>query len=189
MADLARAHLLVEHLQGFFQWREMVLGQVLVAQLAEEVGAAFRPVQLVEVDAIGLQAPQALFQCRDDVLPVVPELTVADMADAIAGAGHLAGQYPVVPIALAGEPVTDDALGSGIGFRPRGYRIHLGGIDEVDARGLGPGNLFECLGLIVLLAPGHGAQTQRADLEVGATQLTVVHRLLAPWLWSFIKAG
>ncbi len=56
MADLARAHLLVEHFEGFFQRGEVVLWQVLVAQLAEEVGAALGPVQLVQVDAVGLQA-------------------------------------------------------------------------------------------------------------------------------------
>jgi hypothetical protein len=137
MADLAGAHLLVEHFEGFFQRREHVVGQVLVAQLAEEVGAALGPVQLVQVDAVGLQALEACIQRGDDVLAVVLELAVADVADAVAGAGDLAGQHPVVAVAV-GEPVADDAFGGGVGFRARRHRVHLGGVDEVDAGGLGP---------------------------------------------------
>jgi hypothetical protein len=116
VADLAGAHLLVEHFEGFFQRREHVVGLVLVAQLAEEVGAALRPVQLVQVDAVGLQALEAGIQRGDDVLAVVLELAVADVVDAVAGAGDLAGQHPVVAVAAAFEPVADDAFGGGVGF-------------------------------------------------------------------------
>jgi hypothetical protein len=171
MADLAGAHLLVEHFEGFFQRREHVVGQVLVAQLAEEVGAAFGPVQLVQVDAVGLQALEACIQRGDDVLAVVLELAVADVADAVAGAGDLAGQQPVVAVAAACEPVADDAFGGGVGFRARRHRVHLGGVDEVDAGGLGPLDLGEGLILGVLLAPGHGAQAEGADVEVGTAEL------------------
>ncbi|MNC78552.1 hypothetical protein D3C75_1307890 [compost metagenome] len=80
------------------------------------------------------------------------------MADAIARAGHLAGQDPLGTITAGLEPVADDALGGGVGFRARRYRIHLGGIDEIDPGSLGAFDLGERLGLVILLAPGHGAQ-------------------------------
>ncbi|MNJ33806.1 hypothetical protein D3C77_284960 [compost metagenome] len=160
---------------------------MLVTQLAEEVGAAFGPVQLVEVDPVGLQALEAVVQGGDDVLAVVLELAVANVADAVAGAGHLAGQDPVGAVAAGLEPVADDAFGGGVGFRAWRNRVHLGGIDEIDSGGLGALDLREGLGLVILLAPGHGAQAQGADIEVGTAQLAVVHRHL-PGKRS-IKAG
>ena len=118
MADLAGAHLFVEYFEGFFQWREQVVRQMLVAQFAEEVGAALGPMQLVQVDAIGVQALQAVLQRSDDMLAVVLELAVADMADAVAGTCDFAREDPVVAIAMTAEPVADDALGGVIRGRP-----------------------------------------------------------------------
>ncbi|MNE88860.1 hypothetical protein D3C80_1862080 [compost metagenome] len=92
------------------------------------------------------------------MLAVVLELAVADVADAVARACNLAGQHPVVAITVVTEPVADDALGGGVGFRARRHRIHLGGIDEIDPGSLGAFDLGERLGLVILLAPGHGAQ-------------------------------
>ncbi|MOA41622.1 hypothetical protein D3C78_1636010 [compost metagenome] len=114
------------------------------------------------------------------MLAVVLELAVADVADAVAGAGDLAGQHPVIAIAIVTQPVADDALGGGVGFGAWRHRVHLGGVDEVDPGGLGPGNLLEGLGLDVLLAPGHGAQAQGADIEVGTAELAVFHRVDTP---------
>ncbi|MCY1436774.1 hypothetical protein D9M71_529100 [compost metagenome] len=137
--------------------------------------------QLVEVDPVGLQALEAVVQGGDDVLAVVLELAVTDMADAVARACNLAGQDPRVAVAMVTEPVADDALGGRVGLRAGRDRVHLGGVDEVDPGGLGPGNLFVGLGLDVLLAPGHGAQAQGADVEVGTAELAVFHRLFTPW--------
>lgn len=78
MADLAGAHLLVEHFQGFLQRCE-ALFLVLVAELAEEVGPPLRPVQLVEVQPVCLQALQAGIEGGDDVLAVELEVAVAHM--------------------------------------------------------------------------------------------------------------
>jgi len=89
VADLAGLDLFTQHFQGFLQ-RGEVLFLVAIAELAEEVGAALRPVQLVEVDPVGLQALEAVVQRRDYVLAIVLELAAADVVDAVAGAGHLA---------------------------------------------------------------------------------------------------
>ncbi|MDT4866689.1 hypothetical protein FQZ97_1015560 [compost metagenome] len=134
--------------------------------------------QLVEVDPVGLQALEAGIQGSGDVLAVVLKVAAADMADAVARAGDLARQDPVGTVAAPGEPVADDGFGGAVGFSARWHRIHLGGIHEVDAVGLGPLDLSEGFGLGVLLAPGHRAQAKAADLEVGAAKLAVFHRCL-----------
>ncbi|MNP13392.1 hypothetical protein D3C76_1056710 [compost metagenome] len=177
MADLAGAYLFVQRFQGFLQ-RGEVLFAVLVSQLAEEVGAALRPVQLVEVDPVGLQPLQAGVEGGDDVLAVVLQLAVADMADAVAGAGDLAGEDPVVAIAVLAEPVADDLFGARIGFRAGRYRVHLGGVDEVDAGCPGALDLREGFRLAVLFAPGHGSQAERTHLDVGLAERTVLHAKL-----------
>ena len=110
VADLAGLHLLIQRFEGFFQRGEVVFVLVLVAQLAEEVGTAFRPVQLVEVDPVGLQALEAGVQGFDDVLAVVAQVTVADVIDGVAGASDLAGEDPVGTVATALEVITDVAL-------------------------------------------------------------------------------
>src|SRR5690606_23756370 len=155
--------------------RGEVLLLVAVAELAEEVGAALGPVQLVEVDPVGLQALQALVQGGDYVLAVVLQVAAADVADAVAGAGHLARQDPLGAIAADLEVVADDALGGAVGLGTRRHRVHLGGIEEVDAGGAGAVDMGEALGLAVLLAPGHAAQAEGANPDVAAAQLTVFH--------------
>ena len=72
--------------------------------------------QLVEVQPVCLQALQAGIEGGDDVLAVEFEVAVAHMADAVAGAGDLAGEDPVGAVAAAAEPVADDALGAGVGL-------------------------------------------------------------------------
>ncbi|KAF1003484.1 MAG: hypothetical protein GAK36_00245 [Pseudomonas sp.] len=174
MPNLAGTNLFVECLQGFFQ-RSEVLVLVAIAQLAEEVGAAFRPVQLVQVHPIGAQALEAGIQGGHDVLAVQARLAVADMRDAIATGGDLGGQDPVLPVFALGEPVADDGFGAGVGFGARRYRVHLCGVDEIDAGSTGEVDLGEGFGFAVLLAPGHAAKAQGADLQVGAAERTIFH--------------
>src|SRR5690606_14403138 len=68
MADLAGAHQVVQYLQGILYGSDLLLGVVLVTELAEEVGVPVRPVQLIEVDMFGLQSLQAALQRGGDVL-------------------------------------------------------------------------------------------------------------------------
>lgn len=178
MADLAGLDLLIQSFEGFFQRRQVFFGLVLVAQLAEKVGAAFRPVQLVEVDPVGLQALEARVQGFGDVLAVVLEAAIADVVDGVAGAGDLAGEDLVGTVAAAFEVITDVALGGGVGVGLGRHRVHFRGVEEVDPRGLGPFDLCEGLCLAVLLAPGHGAQGYRAHVQIGSAQLSIVHRVL-----------
>ncbi len=68
VADLAGLDLLVQCFEGVFQGRQVGFDLVLVTQLTEEIGAALWPVQLVQVDVIGLQALEAGVHGFGDVL-------------------------------------------------------------------------------------------------------------------------
>ncbi len=120
VANLAGCYLFCQNLQGFFQWCDVFLFFVLVAELAEEVIAALRPMQLAEVNPVRLQAFQAGIQRGNYECAVVLELAVTDIADAVAWAGNLAGQDPVGAVAMGFEVIADDLLGVAVGFGARG---------------------------------------------------------------------
>src|SRR5690606_23183628 len=98
--------------------------------------------------------------------------------DTVAGAGDLVGDDPLATIAVHLEVVADDALGGAVGLAAWRYRVHLGGVDEVDPGGARALNLGEGIGFIVLLAPSHAAQAKGADAQIAAAQLTIFHALL-----------
>src|SRR5690606_35965069 len=125
---------LVQYLQGILYGGDLLLGVVLVAELAEEVGVPVRPVQLIEIDMLGLQALQAAFQRSGDVLAGEPGGAVTDVLHVAVRAGDLAGQHPLDAIATLAKVLADDALTGTLGFRPRRYRVHLRAVDEVAAR-------------------------------------------------------
>ena len=75
------------------------------AERLVDVGSGLRAVHLVEVDPVGLQAPQAVLHLADD-----PAARVAALVRVVAhGAVHLGGEYDAVAAAL--ERLTDDLLG------------------------------------------------------------------------------
>ncbi len=160
MADSTGSDFVIKGGKRFFQRCEIVVRQVLVAQTPEKVRAAFRPMQLIKVDPVGLQSAQAVIQGGANVLTVESRTAVANVADAVAGAGDLGCEYPVGSIAAAVEVVANVLLGGGVGFRARRNGIHLRSIDEVDASGFGHVDLSEGVSLGVLLAPCHGAEAE-----------------------------
>src|SRR5690606_32950819 len=89
----------------------------------------------------------------------------ADMVHVAAGAGDLAGQYPVVALAPLAQVVADDGLGGAVGLAAGWHWVHLGTINEVDAGVPRSVDLGKGIALGILLAPGHGAQTQVADFQ------------------------
>ena len=160
--------MLIQYFEGFFECSEVFVRVVFVAQLAKEVCAALRPMQLVKVDPVGLQAFEAGIQGLHDVGAVVFELPVTNVIDAVARACDFAGQYPVGAVATAFKPIADIALGAGVGFCFRGDGVHLGGIDEVDTGVFCVFDLSEGFILSVLFAPGHGSEGDGAYFHVGA---------------------
>src|SRR3546814_2316696 len=106
-----------------------------VAQLPEKVGAAFRPMQLVQVDPVGLQTPKAVIERGADLFAIESRLTVANVCNAVAGSRDLRGYDPVGSVAPALEVISYVLLSGCVGFRARRHRVHLGRIYEVDEIG------------------------------------------------------
>src|SRR3712207_8621737 len=57
----------------------------------------------------------------------------------------------------------------------RSNRIEFGRVEEVDALVEGVVHLRVTVGLVVLLAPGHGAEADEADFEVRAAERSEEH--------------
>src|SRR5690554_837427 len=102
----------------------------------------------------------------------------ATQRKSVAGAGRFARQHDVIAPSALREPRANIGFGATLRFRARRYRIHLGGIDEIDSLGERVIELLVSLFFGVLLAPGHGSQTDLTDLDVGLPQPAVLH--LAP---------
>ena len=155
--------------------RRAVLGRVEV-QGTEGRHVARRPVNLVEVDHLGLQAAQAALAGFDDA--GLAHLG-AQPGHATRRAGHLGGQHHLLPRArVAGEPVADDGFRRTAGFGLGRHGVHLGRVDEVHAafersvqHGVG-------VGLADLLAKGHGAQADGGDVQVGVVKGGRLHEML-----------
>ena len=132
---------------------------------------------LVEVDVVRLEPREALVDRLDDVgarkrrLPVAVSKPVAlTAADDLRGKDHArAGALP------RGEPGADDLLRAPLRFALGRDGIHLGGVEQVHAAVDREVHLLVALRFGVLLAPGHGAERQRAHLEPGVAERAVLH--------------
>src|SRR5690606_10844179 len=130
------------------------------------------PVDLVEIDIIGLEAAEAGLQRLADSGAVGPPSAAQETA---AAAADLAGQDPFVAVAMGGEPIADDFLGAAAGRGAARHGIEFGRIHEIDTGIARQGDLRMALGLGILAAPGHGAEADIGDLEVRATERLELH--------------
>jgi hypothetical protein len=78
--------------------------------------------------------------------------------------------------ASALQPSPDDPFGRALCLRPRRDRIEFGRVEEIDALLEGVVHLGVAFGLGVLLTPGHGAETDGRDLQIGAAETTIFHK-------------
>ena len=139
-----------------------------IGQRAErlvDVGVGLGAVDLVEVDPVRLEAPQAVLDRARD-----PAARVAELVRIVAHlAVELGGQHDVVALA-ARQGLADDLLGLAA-------RVDVGGVDEVDPgveRGVDDPDRL----VVVGVAPGaehHGAEAEWADLDSGAAECAVFH--------------
>ena len=171
-AYLAGIDQFLEGRQCLFQIGGLLVLVVGIAQATEEVGRTVRPVQLVEIDVVGVQACKA---CVDGLMKMGASQarSAADVLDT--GAGSLGGDDHVVAALAALEPGAYIALGQSLGFGLGWHRVHLGGVDEVDAEGHRAVELGMGLGLGVLLAEGHGSKAQATDVDAGVAKGTDLH--------------
>jgi hypothetical protein len=142
-----------------------------------EGGGAVDVVELVDVDVVGLEPLEARVHRPPDVEG--GQLVVVRPGGAVAGhvAVDLGGEDGLVAMRGAlREPVADDLLGTALVLAPA---VHVGGVEEVDARVEGRIHDRVGVGLIGLRAEVHGAEDESADLESGASELRVLHVSLA----------
>src|SRR3954451_478831 len=146
IADLAGMHQVAERSEGLL-----------------DVGVDLGPVHLVEVDPVGLEPAQAVLDLTDDPAPGVAETVHVVAHPAV----ELGGEDDVVATAL--ERLADDRLGLAVG-------VDVGGVDEVDAGVEGAADDPDAVGVVgvAVAAEHHGAEGQRADLEAGPAEGSVL---------------
>ena len=148
----------------------------VVVQIAEGRHMALGPVDLVEVDHIGLQAAQAGVAGGHDVRRR-HALALTHPRHAARWAGHLAGQHHLVAQPRVGlEPVADDGLGGAIGFGAGGHRIHLRRVPEIHAALQRVAEHRMGIGFTDLLAKRHRAQANGRNLQITAAKEDVLHK-------------
>ena len=128
---------------------------------------------LVEVDMVGLHAPEAGIARRSDVAS--RQATV--VGPVRHGAEHLRGQHHLFPSAAAlGQPTSHNLL---CGARTLVAPVPVGGVKEVDAqfqRLVHDGPRIRLGGLRPKV---HGAEAQLADLQSGTAKTSVAHAELS----------
>ena len=175
VAHLAVAHEAVKGFELFVDGQRRVIVRGVVIETAEHRYVARRPVQLVEVDDVRLQAAQAGFAGADDVGGVEAAVG-ADPRHRARRPGDLAGEHDLVAHArIAREPGAENGLGGAAGFRARRHRIHLGGVDEVDAARQAAVEDGVGVGFIDLFAEGHRAETDPADFKIAVAKPDGLH--------------
>ncbi len=121
-------------------------------------------VHLEEVDVVRVEPPQAVLDGPDDPPPrAAPLVTVgAHGVEALGGEDHF------VPPALDGP--ADDLLAFAVG-------IHVRRVDEVDTGLQCP--VDDSYAVVVVRVPEwaehHGPETLNADLDAGASELSIFH--------------
>jgi hypothetical protein len=131
-----------------------------------DVGRGVGAVDLVQVDPVGSQPPQALLGLRQDPAPRVAA-AVAALAHLKV---HLGGQHDLVAAAL--QRLAGDLLGLAARLA-----VHVGGVHEVDPLaegGVDDPDAVVMVGVAVS-AEHHGPQAVGAHLDAGAAEGAVVH--------------
>ncbi len=181
VADLALTHELAHldmHVEDVGQHLVAVLlVGVVVPRAFPVVVPAARPVDLVEVDVVGLQAPQAPFHRLAHRGGVDAAAAAHPWA---AAAGDLGREDHPGAVAGLSEPGADDLLGLAVGGGRGGHGVHFGGIEEVDAVVERVVHLRVTFGFGVLQAPGHGAEADLGDQHVGPAELSRLHCGICP---------
>jgi len=129
-------------------------------------------VHLVEVHVIGLKPLETALQRLLHLLANEPR-PAPQPRHGVGRAGNLRGQHHLLAAVARAQPVADEGFGAALGLGPGRHRIHLGRIDQVDPALQCVIELLEGFGLGILLAPGHRAQTDQADVDAGSAQRTV----------------
>ncbi len=129
-----------------------------------DVGVGVRPVDLVQVDVVGLQAAQRVLDLGHDPAP-----GVASLVGIVAHRRRTLGREDDV-VAAPLERLADDLFGLAAG-------VHVGGVDEVDPR---VQRLVDDADRVVMVGVADGPEHHRAervgtDLDAGPAEGAVLH--------------
>ena len=147
--------------------QHLALGDQQVHRLPDLVprGVTVDVVHLVEVDVVGLQAPQAVVARLTDV----QRRQLRRVRPLVATAVDLGREHGLLPPATAlREPPADDLLGLGAA-------VDVGGVEEVHARLERRVHQLVARRLVGVGAEVHRAEAQGADAEAGAAEEAVIH--------------
>ena len=147
--------------------------RIIGPHLAEMVRSPVRPVQLIQIDHIGLQPPQrplhSAAQRGGGDRGAIPHR-------ALACAGHLCGQNHPVARPAFGNPSADDLFGAADIFgKNRVRRIHLGSVPEGQPVFQRQIDLVMRPRLGCLGAPGHRAQAEFGYAKAGPAKRQLFH--------------
>jgi len=123
-----------------------------------------RAVELVEVDVVGLESPEAGFTTFDDVESAGSKCVWLVGHAAV----DLGGEKYVVTFSVALKCVTHEFFGCAVA-------VDIGCIEEVDSLAEGVVDDFACVFEVGLLTEHHAAQNDRADVHAGASEKFVFH--------------
>ena len=164
------------------QHAEDLVDRVAVAferQIVEAFEHAHRPVgpmQLIEIDIVGLEPLEAALDRSIDLRRAVPRRRcVFAQPGHLAAAGDLGRDHHLVALFARGKPRADDRFGAALRLGLGRHGINLRGVEQGDAAPDRVVQLRMAVGLAVLLAEGHGAETQGRDLHPGAAKLAILH--------------
>mmetsp|Transcript_18842 Transcript_18842/g.49083 ORF Transcript_18842/g.49083 Transcript_18842/m.49083 type:complete len:323 (-) Transcript_18842:2-970(-) len=184
--DLALLDELAHGRHSFLNVRRSELPLVLILRavlpLPPQRCIAVRPVQLVQVKVVSLQAAQACLNSCSNVGPVHARARawgkrIASPICSDKGSvswclpSNLGGQNDLIPAASGLHPVANVHFCTANCFWPRWHWIQFCCVNEVQALGQEVVHLCPGFLLRVLLAPGHCAQADLRHLQVGISQL------------------
>ena len=176
-SDLAAGDELAQYAEDLVDGMAVAL-QMEVIEAFEHAHRPVRPVQLVEVDVIGLKALEAALDRLHDLGRALPRRgPILAQPGHLAPAGDLGRDHHFVALPARGEPGADNRLGASLRLRLGRDRVDFRSVDEIDAAAERVVQLGVALGFGVLLAERHGAETKPGHLDAAPAKLALLHPL------------
>ena len=148
---------------------------MVVVETAEIIRVPFRPVYLVKIDIIRLQAFQAGVNGLLHVFFIQPVGSITHILDMVCSRAHLGGDDQVLPVPALFQPATQVFFRPALGLDPYRAGIEFRGVNEINAFAHGIIKLLTGFRQRILFSPGHAAQADQADADISLSQFPVLH--------------
>jgi hypothetical protein len=149
-------------LQLFQNWRGFAFVVWVIRGLSKKRHVAIRPVDLIQIDVVGLQAFEAAVNGLLDVFSV-DSGAVTHPSKSTRWPSDFAGDNEFVTL-LVFEPSAYVFFSAKTGFCFGRHRIHLGGVYEIDTLRCSVIQLARSIGNGVLFAEGHRSEAEFGNL-------------------------